>query len=111
MAETENGTEVLLAEIARAVRAFEISESSAWKVLSALSSNTTVDSVEVIEAEIVLDGTKFEGPLVWYISLNYGSTEDSVVTSESLPGRFVGILDEGRPTILDLNVDISSIDS
>jgi hypothetical protein len=50
----------------------------------------------------------FAGALLWHVTLQFDDAGRSIVTSESLPGRFEGHFVEGAPKIY-MSVDTSSI--
>jgi hypothetical protein len=105
MAESESET---IRSIVATVRDMEVTETDAWDVLSALASVTEVDAMEIFEDEIQIDGEKFSGPLLWYVTLIYGPPNDQVVSSESFPGKFEGHIENGVPSVDSMTMDTSS---
>ncbi|WP_024879206.1 hypothetical protein [Methylosinus sp. LW3] len=96
--------------IVAAVKATELTETEAWQDLSALSSNTYVDTIETFDDEVRIDGDRFEGPLTWHVTLHYGqvASEDELIISDSFPGSFQGRLEEGVPVIERMLAEVSS---
>lgn len=96
--------------IVSAVKATDLTETEAWRALSALSSNTYVDTIETFDDEVRIDGNRFEGPLTWYVTLHYGqhASEDELIISDSFPGSFHGRLEEGVPVIERMLAEVSS---
>jgi hypothetical protein len=96
--------------IIAAVKATELTETEAWQDLSALSSNTYVDTIETFDDEVRIDGDRFEGPLTWHVTLHYGqgASEDELVISDSFPGSFEGRLEDGVPVIERVLAEVSS---
>jgi hypothetical protein len=93
---------------AEAARAQEFTETEAWDDLSVLSANTQVDTLEVFEDEIILEGERFTGPLLWHVTLHYGSGDDAFTSSDSFPGTFEGELKDGKARITRMTADTSS---
>ena len=101
--------ETVVRQIVEIVQSSNLVESDAWSDLEALSSNTSVDAVEVDPAGVILqaDGS-FEGSANVYVSLDYGPKADGVHTTESFIGRFRGRVPNGQPpTIEAFSVDTS----
>lgn len=96
--------------ILAAVKAHELTETEAWQDLSALSSNTHVDTLETFDDEVRIDGDRFEGPLTWHVTLHYGQhdSDDELIASDSFPGSFEGRVDEGVPVIERMLAKVSS---
>ncbi len=96
--------------IIAAVKATELTETDAWQALSALSSNTYVDTIETFDDEVRIDGDRFEGPLTWHVTLYYGqhASEDELIISDSFPGSFEGRLEDGVPLIERMLAEVSS---
>lgn len=96
-------------QIVEAVQDREVTTTEAWSDLDSLSSNTTVDTVETFPEEIRIEGSTFEGPLLWYVVLHYGPDDaDQLISSESFPGHFEGHLNEEASPIIDkMVVDVS----
>lgn len=96
--------------IITAVKATELTKTEAWQDLSALSSNTYVDTIETFDDEVRIDGDRFEGPLTWHVTLHYGQqvSEDELVISDSFPGTFEGRLEDGVPVIERMLAEVSS---
>lgn len=96
--------------IIAAVKATELTETEAWQDLSALSSNTYVDTIETFDDEVRIDGDRFEGPLTWHVTLHYGqhASEDELIISDSFPGSFEGRLEDGVPVIERMLAEVSS---
>ncbi len=93
---------------AEAARVKEVTGTEAWNDLSLISADTQVDTVEVFEDEIVFEGARFSGPLLWHVILQYGSGEDAFASSDSFPGTFEGEFDNGRALITRMTADTSS---
>jgi Predicted pPIWI-associating nuclease len=94
--------------IAEAVRNFEVTESEAWQQLSLLSTNTKIDSVEVFNEEITFKDSRFTGPLLWHVTLQYGDGEDEFTSSDSFPGVFEGTIQGQHAEVHKLTADTSS---
>jgi len=96
--------------IIAAVKATELTETEAWQDLSALSSNTYVDTIETFDDEVRIDGDRFKGPLTWHVTLQYGqhASEDELVISDSFPGSFEGHLENGVPVVERMLAEVSS---
>ncbi|WP_299819158.1 hypothetical protein [uncultured Roseibium sp.] len=96
--------------IIAAVKTKELTETEAWQDLSALSSNTYVDTIETFDDEVRIDGDRFEGPLIWHVTLHYGphASEDELIISDSFPGSFEGHLKDGVPLIEHMLAEVSS---
>ncbi len=94
--------------VIEAVREFDLVESAAWSDLGALSSQTTVDGIEVDpEGVIIEDGNRFRGIANIYVALRYGGA-DSFETSDGFLGAFRGHLEkDGVPVIEEFTVDTS----
>ncbi len=92
------------------MKATELRETEAWQDLSALSSNTYVDTIETFDDEVRIDGDRFEGPLIWHVTLHYGqhASEDELVISDSFPGSFEGQLEDEVPVIERIMAEVSS---
>jgi hypothetical protein len=90
-----------------AVREFDLSESAAWSDLDVLSTQTTVDGIEVDpEGVIIENGNRFRGIANVYVALRYGSGPDSFETSDGFLGTFRGHLEkDGVPVIEEFTVD------
>jgi hypothetical protein len=82
----------------------------AWTDLSLLSSNTRVDTIEIFEREVRIDGEQFTGPITWYVVLEYGPRDDdgALRTSESFPGTFEGHFEGDTPIVDRMTVDTTS---
>lgn len=91
--------------IADAVRNLELSTTKAWNDLDVLSSNTSIEAVEVFEDEIRETRGKFEGPINVHVTLQY---PEGVTLSETFPGRFEGQWSAEGPSINTVIVDTSS---
>lgn len=89
--------------------ATDLTAFSAWADLDALSTHTSVDSVEVLPEGIVLNTDEtFQGVLNLYLTLQYGhDNNEGFSTSESMLAKFSGSFDEGEPRIDDIEVDTS----
>ncbi len=94
--------------IADTVRDAEFTETEAWNDLSVLSNNTIVDTVEVFEDEIRIQGDAFEGPLLWHVTLEYGGKEGGFSSADSYPGRFSGEYKNGEVILASMTADTSS---
>lgn len=95
-------------KIVEAVQAMDYTDTLAWSDLSLLSTSTHIDTIETFENEIRFDNDQFQGPVTWYVVLQYGlNTEDPLETSESFPGTFVGRIVDAEPIIDDMTVDTS----
>lgn len=100
-------------KVADAVGHLNLSEHPKWwATLSALSSKTEFDGLEVFEDEIVRDAgatTKaFTGNANVYVKLVYGGNQDQAWTADSFPLRFTGHFDGVKVVIDDISVDTSS---
>lgn len=95
--------------IAKALREAEMERTEAWDHLTALASSVAIDSIEIFEGEIQIEGKYFSGPILWYVTLRYGSANDELTVSESLPGKFDGTLEGGKPIIRSITADTSSL--
>jgi hypothetical protein len=95
-------------QVAEAVRSHDLGGTEAWRDLSILSNETQVDTLEVFEDEIIGEEDGFSGPLLWHVTLNYGSGDDAVVASESFPGRFCAQLIDGAIVVTEMSADTSS---
>ncbi len=95
-------------EIVAAVRKIEVSDTEAWRDLSLLASDVRVNDIEMFEEEIRIDGDRFSGALLWYVTLIYGSSDDQVVSSESFHGKFEGKFVDNTPIVDRMTVDTSS---
>jgi hypothetical protein len=77
----------------------------AWKKLVPLSKTTNVEMIESIDEDVITkSGKNFTLPINVYVSLKYEDGE----LSEVFPGSVEGHLDQGRPVIDRLDVDVSS---
>lgn len=96
--------------IVAAVKATDLEQTEAWQDLSALSSSTHVDTFETFDDEVRINGQRFEGPLTWHVTLQYGqhASEDELIISDSFPGRFEGRLENGVPVIERMLAEVSS---
>ncbi|WP_395021960.1 hypothetical protein [Dongia sp.] len=94
--------------IAEAVRAMDVSETDAWTDLAVISYNTIVDTIEVFEDEIVCDGARFRGPIVWHVTLTYGQGDDEFTSSDSFPGTFEGEMRNNAAVVEKMTADVSS---
>ena len=103
-------TPSLAREIAAAVSSVELTTTSAWQELDALSHHTQVEGVETFEDEIAYDAKhkRFRGHLNVYVTLNYGSGPDKDHISEGFPGTFEGQIKDGKPEIEKVEIDTSS---
>jgi Predicted pPIWI-associating nuclease len=108
MAVSESDTSGCRKIAAEAARIKDVTSTEAWDALSNVSSNTEVDTVEIFEDEIVVNGSTFSGPLLWHVVLNYGNDADAFATSDSVPGTFEGLFDDGRALITRMTADTSS---
>ena len=71
--------------VAEAVREVDPTTTDAWADLDALSSSTSVDSLEVFEDEILLDDEGFQGSLLWHVTLVYHDPEGNLTLTDSFP--------------------------
>lgn len=94
--------------VADAVRAVEFTETDAWGHLDVLSMATEVDNLEVFEDEILLEGNKFSGSLLWHVTLVYHDPEGDLTLTESFPGSFEGRIRDGRADVEFVTADTSS---
>jgi hypothetical protein len=97
-------------QIIEAIKARDLTDTEAWNDLSALSTDTQLDTIETFDDEIRIEDGNFSGPLTWYVSLRYGQegTDNLLVMSESFPGSFEGHLEDGRPVIDRMFAAVSS---
>ena len=93
--------------IADAVRAADKDDTEAYNELSLLSHNTVIDTIEIFEDEILIDSDGFRGPMVWHVTLNYRDEEEDIAESESFPGSFYGVFEDGVPRITRMEADTS----
>lgn len=94
--------------IAEAARAIDLSALPAWGELASLSTHTTLDGLEVDPEGVIIKGNDFEGSMVVYVKLDYGSSEDRLETSDAFNASFTGHFGEGdRPIIDRVEVDTS----
>ncbi len=94
-----------------AVQNFDLTESSSWSDLDALSTHTYVDEIEVDPEGVILEPeSRFRGTMSVYVLLKYESEgEDGFETSDGFRGRFNGHFEaEAKPVIDDIEVDTSS---
>lgn len=92
---------------AEAVRSVEPTATDAWDTLSSLSTETTVDSVEVFEDEILLEDDTFLGSLLWHVTLAYRDADGEITLTESFPGTFRGIFQDDRAKVEQITADTS----
>jgi hypothetical protein len=96
--------------VAQALRAFDLRQTEAGELLAGLSTSTRIDTAEVFEDEVLLDGETFSGPMVWHVALSFPEPDaDALVTSETLPGVFRGHFDGDEAIFDELDVDLSSL--
>ena len=107
---TKRATDTIIRQklAAEAARAKEVSETQAWNDLSILSANTVVETLEIFEDEVVFDGNRFRGPLIWHVTLHYGNGEDAFASSESFPGTFQGEVRGKNAVITEMTAETSS---
>lgn len=99
-------------DVAEALRSQNLKETEAGRHLLVLSTDTHIDSLEVLEEEIILEGDNFSGPVLWHVTLSFPNPKQGpIVSSESFPGTFQGRYDDGQPCIETLDVDTSSLSS
>jgi hypothetical protein len=95
-------------------KAPDLTEYSAWDKLDALSSNTEIEAVEVLENQVFIEDNDFAGNCVVYVQLNYGQGRDMTGMTANFPGRFRGHFedfdDDNNNVIIvdDIEVDTSS---
>lgn len=96
--------------IAEALTERAIMQSGAWDALDALSGQTTIDEIEVLEDEITGSREKAEGIFNVYVELQYGKDDhDEFTSSDSYPGRFTVHFDsKGNVMFDEISVDVSS---
>lgn len=100
--------DVLRRRIADAVKAVELSETSAWADLDILSTHTRVEGIDVEPDGVIFEPDHhFRGVVNIYVSLQYGSDgDDGFTSSESFLGEFSGELDANSvPHVGDITVD------
>lgn len=95
--------------IAEAVRGCDLTQTEGWAALLQLSPQANVESVETFEDEIQLKDDTFAGALLWHVTLQFDDEGRSIVTSESLPGRFEGHFVGGAPEIERMVVDTFAV--
>lgn len=87
----------------------DLAESSGWKELAQLSSETELEDIEVFEDEIIKEDGRYVVPVNVYVTLNYHDSEGDETFHDAFPGSVVVEVDEdGRPVIRDMSVDTSS---
>lgn len=93
--------------IVSAVAALDIKSMPAWNEIKPLATRTDVDGVRAHPAGIQTDGKNFDGLLNIYVVLQYDTNgRKKFLTSDTVPGRFVGHFDEmDRPVIDTVEVD------
>ena len=64
--------------------------------------------MEVFDNEIIIEGDHFTGPLLWHVTLHYGSGEEEFTSSDSFPGTFEGSLKDHNVVVTRLTADTSS---
>lgn len=103
-------TPKLARDIAASVGTIELSTTSAWSALDALSHQTQIEGIEAFEDDIIFDPKEktFRGHLTVYVTLNYGSGADRDEVSEGFPGTFQGRIKDGKPHVENVEVDTSS---
>jgi hypothetical protein len=78
----------------------------AWNALVELSSQTTLDGIDVDPAGIILTGDKFNGLAAIHVALTYDpDTTACIRTSDTFEGQFEGHFDGKRPIIDKFTVD------
>lgn len=105
---TEDEMQKLRRIAAKAVRAVDPADTEAWTALDALSSATVVDSVEVFEDEILLEGEGFRGSVLWHVTLVYKDTEGAITLTNSFPGNFEGVFRGQEAEVNRVTADTSS---
>jgi hypothetical protein len=91
-----------VADILKAIKAYDLTSSSAWSALDVLSSHTFLDGVEVDPDGIIVKGKDFRGPISVYVVLKYSEpNEDKFETSDSFMGEFDGHFDEQEKPVID----------
>lgn len=93
---------------AEAVRNTDPTVTEAWASLAALSSATRVDSVEVFEDEILVEGQGFRGSLLWHVTLVYNDPEGPITLTNSFPGHFEGVFRGQEAEVRRVTADTSS---
>ena len=84
----------------------ELTQYEAWNDLGELSSDTTVDGINIDPAGIVVTGDRFVGLAAIYVALKYDAA-DELETSDSFEGQFEGHFEGTRPVIDKVTVDTS----
>jgi hypothetical protein len=98
------------AAIAQVVRRQNVWHTEAGVGLRKLSPEATIDSIELLESEVLLNGDQFSGPVVWYVTLVFPDTEGGkLVSSETFPGIFLGHFENDAPVLDSLDVDFGSL--
>ncbi len=64
--------------------------------------------MEIFDNEIIIEGDHFTGPLLCHVTLQYGSGQDEFTSSDSFPGTFEGLFEDGRAVVTRLTVSTSS---
>ena len=94
-----------ISAIMDAMSSAELTQYEAWKDLTALSSDTTVDGIYVDPAGIIVTGDKFIGLAAISVALKYApEADDGFETSDTFEGQFEGMW----PVIDKVTVDTSS---
>jgi hypothetical protein len=97
-------------QIADSLTEEEIISSKAWSSLDALSSQTILDEIEVLEDEITGSRDNAEGIFNLYVVLQYNDkNKEEFTSSDTYPGRFKAHFDkEGNVEFDEIEVDTSS---
>lgn len=102
------------AELSNIISDFDLTETSAWADLDALSTRTVLEEFVVSDDVLIEEGDYFVAPATVFVTLNYGDGSDSFSINESFFSRVMfnvvgGDEDtEVKIKILNIYVDTSS---
>jgi hypothetical protein len=97
-----------ISAIVNAMLNAELTEYEAWKDLDELSSETTVDGINVDPVGIEVRGNQFKGLASVDVALRYSSDADGdLATSDTFEAQFEGHFDGSRPVIDKVTIDTS----
>ena len=105
--ERERQSDPRLPAVMQAIADFDLTQSSAWADLDALSSRTLIDDVEVEPEGIIIEGDRFRGLMNVYVVLQYGGSKDSFQTSDAFRALFEGHFSGSIAEIENVRVDTS----
>jgi hypothetical protein len=97
-----------ISAIVEAMANADLTKYDAWNALDELSSQTTVEGINVDPAAIIVTGKRFIGLAAIYVALKYDADGDSdaiLDTSDTFEGQFEGHFEKARPIIDKVTVD------